>query len=121
LARTIAGAREAPARQNYALLGGRSPLLELTQAQARAIEAGLPEFEARCFVAMRYWHPFSHAVAREVKDWDPDQVVLLPLYPQFSTTTTASSLAAWREAAVTAGLVKPVTAICCYHDDPGFI
>jgi ferrochelatase len=70
---------------------------------------------------MRYWHPFSDAVAQEVKDWDPDQVVLLPLYPQFSTTTTGSSLTAWREAAVAVGLVKPVTWLCCYHDDPGFI
>ncbi len=121
LARTIARAREAPARENYALLGGRSPLLELTEAQARALEAALPEQEARCFIAMRYWHPMSEAAARAVRDWNPDRVVLLPLYPQFSTTTTGSSLTAWREAAVAAGLVKPVTAICCYHDDPDFI
>ena len=121
LARTIAGAREAPARENYALLGGRSPLLELTRVQASAIEAALPELEARCFVAMRYWHPFSAEVAREVMAWDPDHVVLLPLYPHFSTTTTGSSLTAWRDAVVEAGLVKPVTTLCCYHDDPAFI
>ncbi len=57
---------------------------------------------------MRYWHPFSLAAARAVKAWDPDQVVLLPLYPQYSTTTTGSSLTAWREAAARVGLVKPV-------------
>jgi ferrochelatase len=121
LARTIARAREAPARENYALLGGRSPLLELTEAQARALESALPELDARCFVAMRYWHPFSAAAAAAIRAWNPDRLVLLPLYPQFSTTTTGSSLADWREAAVRAGLALPVSAICCYHDDPGFI
>ena len=121
LARRIARARLAPATENYKLLGGRSPLLELTEQQARALEAALPEREARCFIAMRYWHPFSDATARAVKAWDPDEVVLLPLYPQFSTTTTGSSLTAWREAAVGVGLVKPVTTICCYPDQPGFV
>jgi ferrochelatase len=77
--------------------------------------------EARAFIAMRYWHPMSDAVAREVRDWDPDHVVLLPLYPQFSTTTTGSSLSAWREAASRAGLMKPVSTLCCYHSDPAYI
>jgi protoporphyrin/coproporphyrin ferrochelatase len=121
LARTITRARLKPATANYQLLGGRSPLLELTEAQARALEAALPEVEARCFIAMRYWHPFSLAAARAVKAWDPDEVVLLPLYPQFSTTTTGSSLTAWREASARAGLVKPATTVCCFHDEPRFL
>jgi len=121
LARIIAGARKKPATENYALLGGKSPLLELTIDQAHALEAALPELNARCFIAMRYWHPFSEQAAREVMAWDPDEVVLLPLYPQYSTTTTGSSLTAWREAAVKIGLIKPTRAVCCYHSDPGFI
>jgi len=121
LARIIATARKKPASANYALLGGKSPLLELTALQADALEAALPELDARCFIAMRYWHPFSEQTAREVKAFDPDEVVLLPLYPQHSTTTTGSSFTAWREAAAAVGLVKPVTSICCYHSDPGFI
>lgn len=120
LARIIAYARTKPATENYAQLGGKSPLLELTQLQARALEAALPDLEAKCFVAMRYWHPFSLQAAREVKAWDPDEVVLLPLYPQYSTTTTGSSLTAWRDAAARVGLVKPVTTLCCYHSDTGF-
>ena len=120
LARILATARVKPATANYAFLGGKSPLLELTQDQARALEASMPEVEAKCFVAMRYWHPFSDAVARDVRDWDPDQIVLLPLYPQYSTTTTGSSLTAWREAAAKAGLAKPVSSLCCYYADPGF-
>ena len=120
LARIIARARLKAASENYALLGGKSPLLELTEAQARALEAALPEFETRCFIAMRYWHPFSDAAARAVKDWDPDEVLLLPLYPQYSTTTTGSSLTAWRDAAARIGLMKPTTTLCCYHSDPGY-
>lgn len=121
LARIIAGARVKPATENYALLGGKSPLLELTQAQADALAAELGAFDARCFIAMRYWHPFSLETARAVRDWQPDEVVLLPLYPQYSTTTTGSSLTAWREAAAAVGLVAPVHTLCCYHSDPGFI
>lgn len=121
LARVITRTRLSVARANYALLGGRSPLLELTQAQAAALEAALHELDAKCFVAMRYWHPFSDAVARMVRDWAPDEVVLLPLYPHYSTTTTGSSLTAWREASAQAGLVAKVTTLCCYPTDSGYV
>ena len=121
LARIIAYARTKAATANYQILGGGSPLLGLTNEQARALEAALPEFDVKCFVAMRYWHPFSDAVAREVRDWHPDEIVLLPLYPHYSTTTTGSSLTAWREAAAQANLVAPVTTLCCYHADPGYV
>ncbi len=121
LARYIANARVKPATEIYALMGGKSPLLDLTNAQARALEAELQELEVKCFVAMRYWHPFSAEAVKEVRDWNPDEIVLLPLYPQFSTTTTGSSLTDWREAAAKAGLAKPVVSVCCYHNDPGFV
>ena len=121
LARLIAYLRTKQATANYAILGGGSPLLGLTEEQASALQAALPEFEARCFVAMRYWRPFSGPVARAVRDWAPDEVVLLPLYPQYSTTTTGSSFTAWREAAAQAGLAAPVTTLCCYHADPGYV
>jgi ferrochelatase len=120
LARIIARARVAPATANYALLGGRSPLLGLTREQAAALEGALPELEAKCFIAMRYWHPFSLEAARAVKAWGPDEVVLLPLYPQFSTTTTGSSLRAWREAAARVGLAVDTATVCCYPVDPDY-
>ncbi len=120
LARIITRARLKPATENYALLGGKSPLLELTGEQAAALEKALPDMEAKCFIAMRYWHPFSLEAARAVKAWGPDEVVLLPLYPQYSTTTTGSSLTAWRAAAAQAGLVAPTTTLCCYPTDPAF-
>lgn len=121
LSRLIANRRVGPASENYAILGGRSPLLELTQKQAVALEQELREWETRCFIAMRYWHPFSLETAQAVREWDPDEVILLPLYPQFSTTTTGSSLTAWRDAAIRAGLVCQVTTICCYPGDAGFL
>ncbi len=121
LAQLIARRRVKAAKLIYAQLGGRSPLLEMTRAQGAALEAALPEFEARCFVAMRYWHPFSDEAARAVREWNPDRILLLPLYPQYSTTSTGSSLTAWREAAARAGIERPVTTLCCYHSDPGFI
>ena len=120
LARIIAYARVKAATANYAILGGKSPLLGLTEHQGRALEAALPDLDARCFVAMRYWHPFSDEAARAVVAWNPDRVLLLPLYPQFSTTTTGSSLLDWQDAAARAGLVKPTTALCCYYGDRGF-
>ncbi len=121
LARIIARARVKPATEIYASMGGKSPLLDLTEAQARALEPLLTECEARAFVAMRYWHPFAAETVRAVKAFDPDEIVLLPLYPQYSTTTTGSSLTDWRAAAAAAGLVKPVVSLCCYHDDAAFI
>jgi protoporphyrin/coproporphyrin ferrochelatase len=121
LARRIAAARLEPARAAYAALGGRSPLLELTRAQATALEAQLTEFDAKCFIAMRYWQPLSDEAARAVRDWKPDAVVLLPLYPQHSSATTGSSLTAWREAAARAGLVADTTVLCCYPTDAAYI
>ncbi len=123
LARLIAARRVKPATENYAILGGRSPLLELTQGQARALEASLSDAatEVRCFIAMRYWHPFSSQTVADVKAWCADEVFLLPLYPQFSTTTTGSSLADWREQAAKQGLAKPVTTLCCWFADSGYV
>jgi ferrochelatase len=123
LAQVIARARVKPATENYAILGGKSPLLELTQEQGTALDAALAGtgVEAKCFIAMRYWHPFSDEAARAVREWNPDELLLLPLYPQFSTTTTGSSLIAWREAAVKAGLARKVTTLCCWFGDAGYI
>lgn len=113
LAAFISRRRAPVSREMYRQLGGASPLLRETKAQAQALEWELGE-GAKAFIAMRYWHPMSEETARAVKDFGPDRVVLLPLYPQFSTTTTASSLAAWRRAAQAIGLDAPTVAICCY-------
>lgn len=121
LARLIASRRAAAARDIYRRIGGASPLPAETRKQAEALETRLRGIgPVRSFVAMRYWRPFVEDAARRVAAFDPDRVVLLPLYPQFSTTTTASSMAAWRRGAAAAGLRAPVSAVCCYPVDPGF-
>ncbi len=122
LARALSGWRAAKARAIYAELGGGSPLLANTEAQARALERALGELgEVRVFVAMRYWRPMAPEVVPLVKRFEPDEVVLLPLYPQFSTTTSASSRRAWHAAATTAGLNVPTRLVCCYPSEPGFV
>ena len=120
LARLISTRRRKEASANYAHMGGASPLLAGTKAQASALEAQLSStlegFEARCFIAMRYWAPFTEEAAREVEAFKPDEIVLLPLYPQYSTTTTGSSVKAWRKAYKGGGRVHEV---CCFFDAPG--
>ncbi len=123
LAWLIAKRRAPVARDIYAQLGGASPLLGLTRRQAAALEARLnaDKVDARAFVCMRYWHPTGDEVARAVKAYNPERIVLLPLYPQFSTTTTESSFKDWHRAAKAAGLERPTHAICCYPTEDGFI
>ena len=122
LARMIAKRRAPIAAGIYARMGGRSPIFEETRRQANALERALSKdgVEAKAFVAMRYWHPFSAGAARAVKAFAPDKIVLLPLYPQYSTTTTASSLKDWRRAAAKAGLDAPTMRVCCYPWEAGF-
>jgi ferrochelatase len=120
LARLIAYRRSAVARDIYDHLGGGSPLLANTEAQARAVESVLGD-DYRCFVAMRYWYPLTETVVAAVKAWQPDEIVCLPLYPQFSTTTTASSLAIWRREVARQGLDQPARVVRSYPTAPGFI
>jgi ferrochelatase len=122
LAAFVAKRRAPIASEIYRQLGGGSPLLANTVAQADALHAALGGGpDTRVFIAMRYWHPFTAQTAADVQDWRPDEIILLPLYPQFSTTTAASSLGAWRDAAKSLGLKVPARTICCYPTAPGFI
>lgn len=123
LAKFISRRRAPEAREIYKNLGGKSPLLEETQAQADALARRLEDGagEARVFIAMRYWHPMSEETVQAVKAFGPDKIVLLPLYPQYSTTTTASSLKEWHAQATAQDLKCPTHAICCYPADPGLI
>ena len=123
LARFIARRRAPIAREIYNHIGGKSPIFGETRAQADALEAALSGdgVEAKAFVAMRCWHPFSDGAARAVSAFNPDRIVLLPLYPQYSTTTTASSLKDWARAAKKAKLAAPTSRVCCYPWDAGFV
>ncbi len=127
VAKAISRRRAPVAREIYRHLGGGSPLLPNTEAQAEALEKVLLDrlsdqgHEVRTFIAMRYWRPRSDEVARVVTAYGPDRIVLLPLYPQFSTTTTGSSLTDWHTAAKRQGLDLPSRAVCCYPRQPGFV
>lgn len=123
LARFIAWRRAKIAGKVYDEIGGASPLVANTQRQADALENVLSQRigDTRCFLAMRYWHPRAIEAAERVRAFRPDRIVLLPLYPQFSTTTSASSLAEWRRVAKVVGLDQPETAICCFPAETGFV
>lgn len=122
LAGLISSRRETSAQANYALMGGGSPLLAETRKQAEALKqaltARLSGDTVQTFIAMRYWSPLTEQTAAEVTAFGPDEIVLLPLYPQFSTTTTESSLKAWREVYAGPGVSRTV---CCYPQAPGWI
>lgn len=124
LAKLISSRREKSAQANYAMMdaGGGSPLKAETRKQMAALDARLaamlPGDEVRSFIAMRYWHPLTEETAVDVAAYGPDEVVLLPLYPQFSTTTTQSSLKAWKAAYAGSGRSR---AVCCYPRAAGWI
>jgi len=96
LAWWIARSRSRVVGEHYAAIGGQSPIRLLTERQARALEIALaPHCDARCFVAMRYWKPFTAEAVAAVRAAPIDELVLLPLYPQYSFATTTSSLKEW--------------------------
>ncbi|MFZ4540945.1 MAG: ferrochelatase [Rickettsiales bacterium] len=115
--------RRAPVAQGiYEEMGGKSPILENTEAQKHALEASLSGHgDVKVFVAMRYWHPMSDDVAKQVQQFAPDHIILLPLYPHFSTTTTGSSFTDWDRAAEKIKLKTPTSKVCCYPTHAEFI
>jgi len=98
LAKLISSTRAKKVQHHYSVIGGGSPIRRFTEQQARALQLKLTEsgLDARCFVAMRYWHPFTTEAIEHLRAAKCDEVVLLPLYPQYSSTTTGSSLNEWR-------------------------
>lgn len=125
IARLISRRRAPIAQEIYQELGGGSPLLPNTEAQAAALEQYLaetwPDHHVKCFISMRYWHPMSLETAEQVKAWGPDKIVLLPLYPQFSTTTTGSSFEDWHRSVDKIGLDQETVSVCCYPRNTGFV
>lgn len=124
MARLISSRRAAKVGEHYARIGGKSPLRELTELQARALEAELRQtVDARVFVAMRYWHPLTDEAVAKVLAGDFQDLVLVPLYPQYSRTTTGSSLNEWQRRYPTAAGKKALAPriVREFYDHAGYL
>ena len=123
LAKIISTRRSKKVRHYYELIGGKSPIGDMTSCQASALEKALSgKGDFKVFVAMRYWRPFTHEALEEIRREGIKNVVLLPLYPQYSKTTTGSSLNEWERCVKRMGLSGlSVTKIPRFYDHPGYI
>ena len=115
--------KRAPFAKNiYKQLGGKSPILEFTRKQAKALQEKLElSGNFKVFIAMRHWHPMTEQTLIEVGFYNPDEVILLPLYPQFSSTTSGSSFKKWDQSAKKLSLEFVTKKICCYPKSQGWI
>ncbi|MDA8078663.1 MAG: ferrochelatase [Nitrospiraceae bacterium] len=126
LAYLISSLRHKKTEGYYRQIGGRSPILEITTAQARALEESLNGGEEgtahasfRVFVGMRYWRPFIEDVVPAIVHEGIRRVIAIGLYPQYSVATTGSSVSRLREAA--AGLPLELHTVLSWHDHPLYI
>ncbi len=116
--------RENIAKENYSLMGGKSPLLEETVKQKIALEEGLKNKglqNFKVFISMRYWHPFSSEVVKDIKKYGADEIIFLPLYPQASSATTVSSFEDFENSIAKEEVNSIVKKIGCYFDEDEFI
>ena len=126
LAKLISKRRTPTAKKIYKELGGSSPILKLTEEQSKALETKLNNddnnSEYKSFIVMRCWHPRAEAVIKDVKNYNPDEVILLPLYPQYSAATSGSSIKEWKDICKKNNFkTKDKYTICCYPTDNNFI
>lgn len=120
LAKLISATRARKVQHHYSTIGGGSPIRPNTERQAQALEQSLRAqgMDAHCFVAMRYWHPFTRDAIARLQAVACDAVVLLPLYPQYSSTTTGSSLNEWRRHFHSA---TPVHCVDTFYRNPTYL
>ncbi len=125
LAKIISKRRAPTAKKIYKEMGGYSPILELTKKQAIELEKSLnlmqKEVDYKTFVCMRCWHPRASETINDVKSFNPDEVILVPLYPQFSYSTSGSSISEWKKICKEKNFNILTSTICCYPEDENFI
>ena len=125
LAKLISNRRAPVAKKIYEEIGGSSPILKLTEEQSEILEKTLNENQNidnyKCFVVMRCWHPRANEVIKKVQAYDPEEVILLPLYPQYSAATSGSSIKEWKETCKKNNYKIKTSTICCYPTDKNFI
>ena len=123
LAKFISKRRTPVAKDIYAEMGGKSPILEETQMQSDAIEHSLKneKDEFKCFITMRCWNPRASETIKKVKQYNPDQIILLPLYPQYSNATSGSSIKEWLDMCKKENISTETKIVCCYPTEKNFI
>jgi len=122
LAKFISKRRAPIAKNIYKEIGNKSPILELTQGQAQKLEKNLLEKgNYRCFVVMRCWHPRAVDVIKKVREYNPEEIILLPLYPQFSASTSGSSITEWKNLCKKENYKIKTKIVCCYPTEKNFI
>ena len=125
LAKLIANRRAPTAKKIYNELGGSSPILKLTKEQATALELKLNKddsaSEYKCFIVMRCWHPRAEKVVKDVIIYNPDEIILMPLYPQYSAATSGSSIKEWTDVCLKNNYNVKTSTICCYPTDESFV
>ena len=125
LAKLIANRRAPTAKKIYSELGGSSPILKLTKEQATALELKLNKADSaseyKCFIVMRCWHPRAENVVKDVINYNPDEIILMPLYPQYSAATSGSSIKEWNDVCLKNNFNVKTSTICCYPTDENFV
>jgi ferrochelatase len=116
----ISTTRAPKSRGYYMQIGGRSPILDITRDQARALERALaPSGPSRVYVGMRYWHPFVEETVRQMASDGVRRLISLSLYPHYSKTTTGSSEAALKDALKGTGIECGF--VSSWYDHPGYV
>jgi ferrochelatase len=122
LAKFISKKRAPIAKNIYKEIGNKSPILKLTQDQAKSLENNLSKGgDYKCFVVMRCWHPRASDVIKKVREYNPEEVILLPLYPQYSASTSGSSINEWSDLCKKENYHVKTKTICCYPTENNFI
>ena len=122
LAKIISKRRAPIAKDIYREIGNKSPILELTQQQSESLENNLKkEGDYKCFVVMRCWHPRASEVIKQVKEYNPKEIILLPLYPQYSASTSGSSINEWNDLCEKENYKVKTKIICCYPTESNFV
>ncbi len=120
LAKFISSRRSKKVAEHYKEIGGKSPILELTNQQASSLQKRLDKsIDAQVFVAMRYWNPLTDVAAAGVVGGKFDRVILLPLYPQYSVTTSGSSINEWNRRFASKEVEQKL--IHHFYDNPKYI
>tara|TARA_B100001063_G_scaffold69827_1_gene63876 strand:+ start:619 stop:1653 length:1035 start_codon:yes stop_codon:yes gene_type:complete len=125
LAKLIANRRAPTAKKIYEELGGSSPILKETLDQSNVLEINLNNNDKlndyKCFVVMRCWHPRADNVVKEVMKYNPEEIVLMPLYPQYSAATSGSSIKEWKDVCKKNNYNIKTSTICCYPTNNNFV